>query len=338
MKTTTRTPSTKLRVRAAALPAFSLTISTLVAATPIGSAGSSLSFAGGPNGGTFQVFANGIAALAAHRLDDVRLTALATNGSLDNLRRVNTRAADMGVVYAGDLYQGGRGQLADDTAVYGNVRALAALFPAPAQLVVRADSGLTEVAALAGKRVAVGPSGSGSAASARRFFGSLGLWEQLQPRYLGYQQGAAALGDGQIDALWVFARAPQAAITQAAAAHPLRLLPVWAAAQQGTLLAAHPYYTRATIPAGTYPGIGEAMDTIAEHALWVAGAQVPADLIHRLLAEVFSDAGLAFLHEFAGAAAALQLDEALTGVHGPLHAGALRYWEERGFTLSDALR
>ena len=127
-----------------------------------------LAFSGGPDGGTFQFFSNGIATLLSRSIQGVDVSNMASAGSVENLRRVNSRDADFGIVYSGDLYLGMNGRLTNDTNRYRNVHAVAYMFGAPAHLIVLEGSGITDVAQLAGKKVAVGPAGSGAAASAQR--------------------------------------------------------------------------------------------------------------------------------------------------------------------------
>ena len=154
-----------------------------------------LAFSGGPDGGTFQYFSNAISSRLSKQLPDVEVSNMASAGSVENLRRVNSGDADFGVVYAGDLFLGTTGQLTNDPRKYTNVLSLAYLYGAPAHLVVLADSGIESVKALEGKRVAVGPAGSGAAASAQRYFTSLGLWDKMNVEYIGYSEAASSIGD-----------------------------------------------------------------------------------------------------------------------------------------------
>jgi uncharacterized protein len=209
-----------------------------------------LAFSGGPDGGTFQFFSNGISVLGSRNVPGVEVSNMASAGSVENLRRVNSKDADFGIVYSGDLYLGINGQLTNDANRYRNVHVVSYMFGAPAHLIVLEGSGITQVTQLAGKKVAVGPAGSGAAASAQRFFESLGMWDKIQPQFIGYSQGASAIGDKQIDALWVFAGFPNASVIQAASSNKVRLLQVYEAAQKGTLAKDHPYYAKVTIPAG----------------------------------------------------------------------------------------
>jgi uncharacterized protein len=183
-----------------------------------------LAFSGGPDGGTFQFFSNAISSRLSRNMANVEISNMASAGSVENLRRVDSGDADFGIVYAGDLFLALNGKLTGDTRIYKNNLSMAYLYGAPAQLLVLEGSGIKSVAELAGKRVAVGPAGSGAAASAQRYFTSVGLWDKFTVEYIGYSQGASALGDRLIDAMWVFAGFPNASVIQAAASNQIRLL------------------------------------------------------------------------------------------------------------------
>lgn len=317
------------KVAAATVAVVALTASVAEARTE------RLAFSGGPDGGTFQFFSNGIATLLSRGLDKVDVSNVASAGSVENLRRVNSRDADFGIVYSGDLYLGINGKLTNDANRYRNVQVVSYMFGAPAHLLVREDSGITDVAQLAGKKVAVGPAGSGAAASAQRFFESLSLWDKISPQYIGYSQGASAIGDRQIDALWVFAGFPNASVIQATTSNKMRMLQVHEAAQKGTLATDHPYYAPVTIPAGTYPGVDYDVVTIQDSALWVAGRHISDEMMYKAVSEVYSDKGLDFMRSVSAAAKAMTVESALLGVVTPVHKGAQKYWTEKGLSLSE---
>lgn len=295
-----------------------------------------LAFSGGPDGGTFQFFSNGIATQLSRAIQGVEVSNMASAGSVENLRRVNSRDADFGIVYSGDLYLGMNGRLTNDANRYRNVHAVAYMFGAPAHLIVLDGSGITDVAQLAGKKVAVGPAGSGAAASAQRFFESLGMWDKISPQFIGYSQGASALGDRQIEALWVFAGFPNASVIQAASTNKVRLLQVYEASQKGTLAKDHPYYAKVTIPAGTYPGVDYDVHTIEDGALWVAGRHVKDEDMYKFMTSIYSEEGIKFMRSVAKAAEAMTIENGLNGVVTPVHKGAQKFWTEKGKTLSDA--
>jgi len=293
-----------------------------------------LAFSGGPEGGTFQYFSNGIATRLSKDLPDVEVSNMASAGSLENLRRVNSGDADFGIVYSGDTYLGRNGRLTNDTKQYKNVHAMAYLYGAPAHLIVLDGSGINKVADLAGKKVAVGPAGSGAAGAAERFFGSLGLWDKMEPQFIGYSEGASALGDNKIDGLWVFAGFPNSSVIQAAASNKIKLLDVVKAGKEGGFFKDYPFYSELKIPAGTYSGVDYDVPSFQDSALWVAGKHVKAELVEKALADIYSKEGLAYMVKVKSTAKSMSVEGALNGIVTPIHAGAEKFWKEKGLTIT----
>jgi TRAP transporter TAXI family solute receptor len=293
-----------------------------------------LAFSGGPEGGTFQYFSNGIATRLSKDLPDVEVSNMASAGSLENLRRVNSGDADFGIVYSGDTYLGRNGRLTNDTKQYKNVHAMAYLYGAPAHLIVLDGSGINKVADLAGKKVAVGPAGSGAAGAAERFFGSLGLWDKMEPQFIGYSEGASALGDNKIQALWVFAGFPNSSVIQAAASNKIKLLDVVEAGKEGGFFKDYPFYSELKIPAGTYSGVDYDVPSFQDSALWVAGKHVKADLVEKALADIYSTEGLAYMVKVKSTAKSMSVEGALNGIVTPIHAGAEKFWKDKGLTIT----
>jgi TRAP transporter TAXI family solute receptor len=139
-----------------------------------------LGFSGGPEGGPFQYFSNGMSTRLSKFLPDVVVSNMASAGSVENIHRCNSGEADFGISYSSDIYLARNGRLSKDTIKYENVHALAFLYGVPAQLITLADSGINSITDLAGKHIAVGGTGSGAAASAERYFGTLGLWDKMK--------------------------------------------------------------------------------------------------------------------------------------------------------------
>ncbi len=295
-----------------------------------------LAFSGGPDGGTFQYFSNAISSRLSRTQADLEVSNMASAGSVENLRRVNSGDADFGVVYAGDLYLGKNGKLTNDPREYGNVYSLAYLYGAPAHLLTLKDSGITSVKDLKDKRVAVGPAGSGAAASAQRYFTAIGLWDNFTPEFIGYSQGASALADGLIDAMWVFAGFPNSSVIQAAASNPILILNTVDAGQEAGFFAENPYYTEVTIPAGTYQGVDYDVKTFQDSSIWVAGKHVKNDFVYRALENIFSSEGLAYMVSVTSTARAMKIEDGLRGIVTPVHPGAAKFWQEKGKELSEA--
>ena len=117
---------------------------------------------------------------------------------------------------------------------------------------ILAKPGINSVADLKGKTVCVGGVGSGSEINAWQVLGAAGLTKDDVKAVNGsFQDGVDQLKDGKIDAAAIVAGAPTTAITDLATAGSVYLVSLDDSHVQ-SLLSASPYYTAATIKAGTY--------------------------------------------------------------------------------------
>ena len=153
-------------------------------------------FGGGPAGGTFQVVANGIQVYKPIKNSpDFSVKAQTSAGSVENLRKTNAGRQQMSTVYSGHVWLGRNGKMKNDPKKYENVLAVAWLYGAPAQLVVRQGSGIKSVKDLVGKKVGVGNAGSGAFANCELFFTHMGVWDKIERNAMGYNDAAAAFGN-----------------------------------------------------------------------------------------------------------------------------------------------
>ncbi|MCU0574599.1 MAG: TAXI family TRAP transporter solute-binding subunit [Syntrophobacteraceae bacterium] len=297
-----------------------------------------LAFGGGPTGGTFNYFANGIAILMSKSIPDVEVSSEGTGGSAENLKRMNSGDIDFGIVYSVDLWLGNRGELPEDNKKYTKVKPMSYLYGAPAQLVVLKGSGVTDVRKLEGKKVAVGNAGSGAALSAQRFFESLGLWDKISPQFLGYSAAASALSDKKIDAFWVLVGYPNSSIIEASTSNDIALLDLNAAAKESGFYDKFPAYSPTKIPAGTYKGQDQDVQTFQDSTLWCARADLDAETVYQALKVTYSAEGLDHMVKAHKAASEMSVKTGLDGIPLPLHKGADRFWTEQGLKIPDNIR
>ena len=292
-----------------------------------------LAFGGGPTGGTFNFFANKISSIISTDYAWIDVAPRGSGGSAENLRSLNKNGVDLGIVYSGDAFLGRNAKLPDDPVHYDRVRALSFLYGAPAQLVVRKDSGITSVRDLAGKVVAVGNPGSGAALSAERFFRSLSLWDKMEVRNLGYSQAASDFADKRIDAFWVLVGFPNSAIIEAATRADIRLLNLHREALDAGFYDVYPFYARVEIPEGTYVGQDEPVATFQDSSLWCASDVLGENVVYECLKAIYSSEGLEAMAAAHKAARSMSVSKGLDGVSIPLHPGAVRFWKEQGLTI-----
>ncbi len=294
-------------------------------------AGKRMVFGGGPAGGTFQIVANAIQTYGpVKEAEDYTVKAQSSAGSLENLRRINRGKMQFGVVYSGHVYLGREGQLKNDDRTYEDVLAVAYLYGAPAQLIVRQGSGIKSVKDLVGKKVGVGNAGSGAFANCELFFTHMGVWDAIERNAMGYNDAAAAFGNRQLDAFWLFTAFPSGAVIMAAQTYDIDLVDLAADAEGTGFFERYPYFSSLAVPAGTYRGVDYAAPSFQDSALWVANANVPDDVVYDLLSRIYTDAGLAYMRKQKETFKEMSVEGALKGIVTPLHPGAERFWREQG--------
>lgn len=232
-----------------------LLLPALGACTPTDRPGS-VTVAGGEPGGFYLEFAELLAAsLQRHGVAE-RATALTTGGSLDNLEHLLTGKATFAVALSDSAAQR---VAAGDAAAVG-IAAVGKVYENYVHCVVRRDSGIRDIAGLAGRTVAVGEPGSGTSLTTPRLIEAAGLSSTagatggVTVLDLGLNDGLAALRDESVDALFWSGGVPTAAI---AAAHDdvglafLDLSPLLPALRVKYGV----FYDRVLIPAGAYEGV-----------------------------------------------------------------------------------
>ena len=288
-------------------------------------------FGGGPAGGTFQVVANGIQVYKPVKEEKgFTVKAQTSAGSVENLRKTNAGRQQMSVVYSGHVWLGRNGKMKNDPKKYKDVLAVSWLYGAPAQLVVRQGSGIKSTKDLVGKKVGVGNAGSGAFANCELFFSHMGVWDKIERNAMGYNDAAAAFGNNQLDAFWLFTAFPSGAVIMAAQTNAIALVNVGADAQNTGFFDKYPYFGKLDVPAGTYRGVDMATPSFQDSALWVANSKVPADVVYRLLEIIYSDAGLQHMYGQKKTFKKMNLNTGATNIVTPFHPGAEKFWKEKG--------
>lgn len=288
-------------------------------------------FGGGPAGGTFQVVANAIQIYKPIKdLKLINVKAQSSAGSVENLRKVASGAMDFGVVYSGHVHAGLNGKLKADTRKYTSVLAVAFLYGAPAQLVVRKNAGIKSARDLVGKKVGVGNAGSGAFANCELFFTNLGIWDKIERNAMGYNDASQAFGNGQLDAFWLFTAFPSGAVIMAAQVNDIALVDLDADAESSGFYTKYPYFAKVSIPANIYRGVDTTVQSFQDSALWVANSGVTEDVVYALLGAVYTEAGLEHMQNQKKVLGEMSLSSGVKGIVTPLHPGAKRFWAEQG--------
>lgn len=264
------------------------------------------------------------------------VVAQATSGSVENIQSMRSGALESALIQADIAYWASRGTgpFKGQEPVEG-LRAIASLYPETVHLVVRADGPIRAVGDLGGKVVSVGEEGSGTLVEARLVMEAHGVREgAFAARHLRPGPAADRLAEGAIDAFFLVAGQPVAAIADLAQRVPIRLVPIEGEAAE-RLAATLPFVVPGTIPEGTYEGV-EATPTLSVAAQWLVRADIEEELVYGITRALWHPNTKRLLEAGHPRGRQIDVSRATTGLGVPLHPGAARYYREIGMQVDAA--
>ena len=262
----------------------------------------------------------------------IKCTAPSTGGSIANINAIKAGGQDMGVAQSDWQYHAynGTSQFADQ-GKFSDLRAVFSVHSEPFTVVARKDSGITTWEGLKSKRVNIGNPGSGQRATMSVVLNAFGWTESTfaLASELKSAEQAAALGDNKVDAIVFTVGHPNGSIQEATTTTDAVLVPVTGAPIE-KLVKENPYYAYATIPGGMYRGNDKDIKTFGVKATFVSSAKVPDAMVYQVVKAVFDN-----FDRFKGlhpAFATLKTSDMIKdGNSAPLHAGAAKYFKEKGW-------
>lgn len=243
---------------------------------------------------------------------------------MENVNRILTGQIDLGFALAVTVYEAYHGS-PDFPEPATELRIVAPLYPNVTHILVPASSPARTLADLGGLRVSVGSAGSGTEQISRQLLEVHGLsYDEVQERFLSFNESAAALRDGALDAAIFSVGIPAAAVLEATTTGSVRLLPVLPDKVE-ELARRYPYYSAGVIPRGSYPSVEEDIPTVSMMNWLVGPASLPGDVVKRILNILAHDrVSLERVHEMAGSIEVGRLREAPI----PLHDAARAFLDE----------
>jgi TRAP transporter TAXI family solute receptor len=290
----------------------------------------------GSTGGTYFALGGAIGTTwNKHLAGKVQVTTQPSGASVENLKRMGKGEAHLGLAMnnIADQAWKGEGESFKSGAIQ-NFRAIGVVYPEVYQGFVAGDSPANSIADLKGKRVAIGPVGSGTAVISKDIFAEYGLqFSDFKPEYAGFGDAASKFKDGHIDANFGVLSVPAAAIQDVVTVRKIKIIEI-KGAEFDKLRAKFPFFSQYAIPAGTY-GNDKDVLTINMQAALYCKADLKDDLVYELTKTFYDKAD-----EIGAAHAAgkfISLEKALDGITTPLHPGAVKYFKEKGVKIPDGI-
>lgn len=251
-------------------------------------AGGTLTFATGGTGGVYYPYGGGIANLLSSELDGTVVTVQETNASVDNMQLLASGQAQLAF---------GLGDVVSDAAKGQNtfseplpICSLGNMYNNFTHVFTTADTGITSIEGVRGKRVSVGAVGSASEVTADRILEAAGIDPQadIERAQLGVAETVAAIQDGTVDVGFWSGGLPTGAIVDLASTDDLVLIPTAdyvdeMAGKYGD------YYFADEIPANTYEGQTEASPQVVSPNILVVRNDMDEQLQQDITRTIFEN-------------------------------------------------
>ena len=322
-----------------------LAASTILSGAAMAQDGANYVLATASTGGTYYPVGVAISTLIKVRLEPdtgIGMSAISSAGSGENVRLIRENEAQFGILQGLYGYYAAQGEGPIDEP-QENLRSVTMLWQNVEHFVISSDkAGDGTIQAFVdakGDSMALGAQNSGTIGSNRTILSGfdVNIDEDYELVYGGYGPAAEALQNGQVTGISTPAGVPVGAISQlfASAGDGVTLLN-FTDEQIAAADSSRDLWTKYEIPAGTYPGLDEAVTTIAQPNFLATSADLPEEDVYQITKTIFEN--LPFLQAIHPATNAMSLDAAIAGLPVPLHPGAVRYYEEQGIEIPDRLK
>lgn len=253
--------------------------------------------------------------------------ALSTGGSIYNLTNVSSGKLQLGIAQADTLYRAWKGEAPfKDKAV--KLRVLFAIHEEMLTLAVRRDAEISSFRRIQGKRLNVGPEGSGNERVVSEMFkackifpGDLGLMGRLKTSKV-----PQAMISRKLDGYFYVVGHPNSSFAQAANSMPLEIIPLDGRCIK-KLVKTQPYFDITTVPGGLYRGVDRDISTFGVKAWVVSSTDVSEGTTYHIVQRVFEN--LDAFRKQNPAFYRLSPRKMLKRIDIPYHRGALRYFKEK---------
>lgn len=298
-----------------------------------GSAPQDLVMGTGSSGGTYfalgGAMSNAMNGLLAE--NQITVTAQASGASVENINLINAGEMDLGISMnnvAANAFDGTGAFSAPVT----NVSSIGVVYNEVYQIVANANTGAKNVEDLRGMTMAVGPAGSGTVGLTEKVLAASGIDidSDIKRQSDSFGDASTKMQDGHIDAAANVLAVPASSITEMNTVMDIAYVDI-SDEILITIQADEPYFVRKVIPAGTYNGQKEDINTITCKAALYCRADLDDETVYQITKAMYESGDTVAAAHATGKE--IQLEGALEGITTPIHPGAARYFEEMGLTV-----
>jgi hypothetical protein len=256
--------------------------------------------------------------------------ALATEGSVENVALMRGSEVEGALMQADVAYwaYAGLGAFAEED-VGDWLQAIGRLYVEQLHLVAPPGTGIVTPADLRGRRISLGPDGSGTQLIVRQVLDAFGIpLDDVDALRLRPEEAADALIAGELDAFFALGGAPILAIEDLARRLPIRLIPI-GGEPVVRLVYDTPFVASAGIGAGLYQDV-RPTGTIGVPSILTVRRDVDNDTVYRICRGLWHPTTARLLSNSHLRGRDITLANALSAVPIPVHEGAEAYYRTVG--------
>ena len=259
----------------------------------------------------------------------IRVTPNTSGGSVENQRRVESGAAQLGMTSQDLMYAGWNGQKPFDKPMR-NFRVIGIITPVLANHVITlSSSNIKTVSDLKGKIFAIGAPGSMAADQMNLFLEHIKLKGSLEARMESHQDYPSLLLDGKVQVINRAGSVPAAVVEEIGVQKPANLVDFGPELEKSGFLKKYGFYQKVVVKGGTYKGENRDITLFGAAGYLIAHKDVPDAVVYEFTKLAYSDDNIRQVN-MAYAGANLNRADPLTGNIAPVHPGAAKFWTEIG--------
>lgn len=288
-----------------------------------------ISFGGSAPGGVYFYMVGVLSNLLSEQIPGVNVTNVSTGASVANVIGVASGELDFGLTYGSLIYEAWNGiDTFKDQGELKSIRGIAKAYESPHYFVAMKDSGIKSLSDLQGKKVSVGPPGSGAQYNSDIILHAMDY--DVEREFLSFADAGTALKEGRIDAFGQ-SGAPSGAVTELAETSDIVIIP-FSDEEMEVLIKATGFYNKGELSAGTYKGIDVPIQMPFFTVYWIANENVDDEVVEKIMEVALDEKNRKTLVDGYSLWAELEPDvenyEKLGAA--PLHSGAEKFYETKG--------
>ncbi len=285
-----------------------------------------------PVGGTYFVWAGGFTKLLNDKMG-IPGNVESTGGPVHNVQLIEENKLDFGMVTNGPAGEGWAGEGWAKGKKYQNQRAIFPMYTTYFQMYSLKKTGIKSIMDLKDKSVGVGPIGGTPATYWPKIFEVAGI----KPKRIVNASSAdlnAQLKDGMLDANGQSVGLPWVTITEVETTEEVNAYGVPEDVGKN-FVAKYPYFAVGYMPKGTYKSNPDAdLPTLTLWNFMVVHKDMPADFVYEVVKTTFDNVDILIA---AHKSAEEVKPEAAVYTPVMLHPGAVKYYQEKGIQLPEAM-